>query len=713
MRRLLFIITPLLLSSCALIPGLEQAKAPSCTYPEARQADVVDDYHGTPVADPYRWMEEPDAAETQAWVAAQNQLTRAYLDAFPGREKFQRRLTELWNYPKYGVPSRHGDLYYYSKNDGLQNQSVLYSVEQLGEEPEVVLDPNTWSADGTIALTGRFYTEDGHYLAYGRAESGSDWQTYRVRDLATGQDLDDMIQWTKFSSIAWQPDNSGFWYDRFPETVELDMTADQTLNSKVYWHQLGTPQSEDVMVYHDPEHPKYGYSPFVTEDGKYLFIYVSHGTDDRKGLYYREVGDGEFVHLFEVGEAEFYPVGNVGSVVYFKTNLDAPRSRVFSMDLNNPDRANWSDVIPEREDAISSVALIGGRLVVQTMHNAYELMRIYDLEGNLVREMDLPTLGTVGGWWGKEAPDQPEMFFSFTSFLYPSTVFRYDVHTGDMTVVWEPGFDLDPAVYETRQVFYPSKDGTKVSMFITHKKGIALNGGNPTLLYGYGGFNVPILPGFSVTRLAWMETGGVYAVANLRGGSEYGEEWHQQGMLENKQNVFDDFIAAGEWLIENGYTSREKLAVSGGSNGGLLVAACLVQRPDLFGAAVPQVPVIDMLRYHRFTAGRYWTVEFGNAEENPEHFKFLYAYSPLHNVKEGVTYPPTLITTADTDDRVVSMHAKKFAATLQAKDAGVNPILIRIETKAGHGAGKPTSKRIEEAADIYVFLFKNLGVDLE
>ncbi len=351
--------------------------------------------------------------------------------------------------------------------------------------------------------------------------------------------------------------------------------------------------------------------------------------------------------------------------------------------------------------------------MVQTMHNAYELMRIYDLEGNLVREMDLPTLGTVGGWWGKEAPDQPEMFFSFTSFLYPSTVFRYDVHTGDMTVVWEPGFDLDPAVYETRQVWYPSKDGTKVSMFITHKKGIALNGGNPTLLYGYGGFNVPILPGFSVTRLAWMETGGVYAVANLRGGSEYGEEWHQQGMLENKQNVFDDFIAAGEWLIENGYTSREKLAVSGRSNGGLLVAACLVQRPDLFGAAVPQVPVIDMLRYHRFTAGRYWTVEFGNAEENPEHFKFLYAYSPLHNVKEGVTYPPTLITTADTDDRVVSMHAKKFAATLQAKDAGVNPILIRIETKAGHGAGKPTSKRIEEAADIYVFLFKNLGVDLE
>ncbi len=714
MKRYLFFITLLLLSSCALIPGPDQAKAPSWTYPQARQADVVDDYHGTLVADPYRWMEAPDAAETQAWIEAQNKLTRAYLDAIPAQKKLKQRLTELWNYPRYGVPSRHGDLYYYSKNDGLQNQSVLYSVEQLREEPEVVLDPNTWSADGTIALTRLSFTEDGRYLSYGRSESGSDWQTYRIRDLATGQDLEDIIQWTKFSSIAWDPDNSGFWYTQFPEEVELDMTVDQTLNSKVYWHMLGSPQTEDEITFYVPEHPEYGYDPFVSEDGRYVFVYIWHGTDNRNGLYYREVGsDGEFLHLFEVGEAEFNPVGNVGSIVYFKTNLDAPKSRVFSMDLNNLDRANWTPIIPEKEDAISAAALVGGRLVVQYMHNAHELMRIYDLEGNLVREMDLPTLGTVGRMWGKEAPDQPEMFFSFTSFLYPSTVFRYDVHTGDMQVVWEPGLDLDPAVYETRQVFYPSKDGTRVSMFITHKKGISLDHSNPTLLYGYGGFNIPELPGFSITRLAWMEAGGVYAVANLRGGSEYGEEWHRQGMLENKQNVFDDFISAGEWLIENGYTSREKLAIDGRSNGGLLVAACLLQRPDLFGAAVPQVPVTDMLRYHKFTAGRYWTVEFGNAEENPEHFQFLYAYSPLHNVNEGVAYPPTLITTADTDDRVVSMHAKKFAATLQAADAGINPILIRIETKAGHGAGKPTSKRIEEAADIYAFLFKNLGVELE
>ncbi|MFB0515714.1 MAG: prolyl oligopeptidase family protein [Candidatus Neomarinimicrobiota bacterium] len=717
MKRYILFPALLLVYSCAPIPGPPEA-APlekvKWTYPEARQGDVVDDYHGTMVADPYRWLEDPDAEETRTWVEAQNKLTHAYLDAIPAREKFKQRLTELWNYPKYGVPSRHGERYYYFKNDGLQNQSVLYTVEKLGEEPEVVLDPNTWSEDGTIALTGRSFTEDGRYMAYGQAQGGSDWQSYYIIDLAAGQDLDDVIQWTKFTSIAWEPDNSGFYYTRFPEEAYMDMTVDQTRNSKVYWHRLGAPQSEDVMVYHDPEHPDYGYSPYVTEDGKYLLIYVWLGTDDRNGLYYRELGgDGELVHLFEVGEAQFYPAGNVGSTVYFQTNLDAPKSWVFSMDLNNPQRENWKTIIPEGEDAISSVSLIGGRLIVQYMHNAYELVKIYDLQGNLVRDLDLPALGTLGGMWGKEAADLPEMFFSFTSFLYPSTVFRYDVHSGDMQVVWEPGFDLDPAVYETKQVFYPSKDGTPVSMFITHKKGIALDHNNPTLLYAYGGFNIPILPGFSITGVAWMEAGGVYAVANLRGGSEYGEEWHKDGMLENKQNVFDDFIAAGEWLIENGYTSREKLAINGGSNGGLLVAACLVQRPDLFAAAVPQVPVIDMLRYHMFTAGRYWTVEYGNAEENPEHFKFMYAYSPLHNVKEGVTYPPTFITSADTDDRVVSMHAKKFAATLQAKDTGVNPILIRVETKAGHGAGKPTTKRIDEAADIYAFIMKNLGMTLE
>ncbi|MFC1543339.1 prolyl oligopeptidase family protein [Candidatus Neomarinimicrobiota bacterium] len=718
MQRRIILTALLLLSSCTTISGPQRIALPeekiSWTYPKARQADVIDDYHGTLVADPYRWLEDPDAAETLAWVEAENRLTRDYLDAIPARAMLVQRLTELWNYPRYGLPSKHGERYYFSKNDGLQDQSVLYSTKQLSQEPEVVLDPNTWSADGTIALTLLSFTEDGRYLSYGRSESGSDWHTYRIRDLTTGQDLEDIIKWTKFASIAWRPDNSGFWYIRFPAEAELDMTVDQTLNSKVYWHQLGNPQSEDMMVYYDLEHPEYSYDPFVTEDGKFLFIYVFHGTDDRNGLYYREVdSDGEFVHLFEVGEAEFYPVGNLGSVVYIQTNLDAPNGRVFSMDLESPERASWVPIIPEGKDALSHTALIGGRLVALYMHNAAEQMYLYDLKGQLIREIDLPTLGQIGGLCGKESAEATEMFFSFTSFLYPSTVSRYDLATGEMSQLWETGIDFNPSGYETKQVWYPSKDGTRVSMFITHKKGVELNGNNPTLLYGYGGFNIPMLPSFSLSRLAWMEAGGVYVVANLRGGSEYGEEWHQAGMLENKQNVFDDFIAAGEWLIENDYTSPEKLAINGASNGGLLAAVCLAQRPDLFGAAIPEVPVIDMLRYHMFTAGRYWTVEYGNAEENAEHFQFLYNYSPLHNIREGVAYPPTLITTADTDDRVVSMHAKKFAATLQVKDGGFNPILIRIETKAGHGAGKPTSKRIEEAADLYAFLFKNLGMQLE
>lgn len=716
MKRYILFAALLLTSSCTMIPGPRLAVPPEeevkWTYPEARQGDVMDDYHGTLVADPYRWLEDPDAEEAQSWVVAQNRLTRAYLDAIPAREKFKQRLSKLWNYPRHKELSKHGGRYFYFKNDGLQNQYVLYVVDRLGDEPEVVLDPNLWSEDGTIALTGQYFTDDGRYLAYGRAESGSDWQTYCARDLAADQDLVDVIQWTKFSSIAWEPDNSGFYYTRFPEEVELDMTVDQTLNSKVYWHRLATPQSEDVMVYYDPEHPEYRYDPAVTEDGAYLLIYVWHGTDDRNGLYYREVGgDGEFVLLFEVGEAEFYPVGNVGSTVYFQTNLDAPKGRIFSMDLNNPERENWKVIIPEGDDAINKADLIGGRLVVQYMHNAYEVLRVYDLEGDFQREVPLPAMGSVYYLWGREAEDQPEMSFCFNSFLYPFTVFRCDVHSGELEAVWEPAVDVDPDDYETTQVFYPSKDGARVSMFVTHKKGLPLDGSNPTLLYGYGGFNVPKLPEFYIHRLVWMEAGGVFALANLRGGSEYGEEWHQAGMLENKQNVFDDFIAAAEWLIENGYTSSEKLAIDGGSNGGLLVAACLLQRPDLFGAAISQVPVIDMLRYHKFTAGAYWTGEYGNAEQNPEHFKFMYAYSPLHNVKEGVAYPPTLITSAETDDRVVSMHSKKFAATLQAKDAGVNPILIRVETKAGHGAGKPTSKRIEEYADIYAFLIKTLGME--
>ncbi|MEE9162110.1 MAG: prolyl oligopeptidase family serine peptidase [Candidatus Neomarinimicrobiota bacterium] len=716
MKRILPLSILLLLYACTSAPGPRRSEIAVAggggRYPPARQAAVVDDYHGTPVPDPYRWMEDPDDAETLAWVTAQNELTRAYLDAIPAREKLLERITELWNYPRYEVPERHGDHYYYLKNDGLQDQSVLYRALALDAAPEVVLDPNAFSADGTIALTDLYFSHDGRYLAYGTAESGSDWQTYRIRDLRAGEDLSDEIRYTKFTSIAWQADNAGFYYTRFPEEGLLDMTVDQTRDSKVFWHALGTPQSRDRSVYFDADHPDYGYSPEISEDGQYLFIYEWHGTDDRNGLLVRSGDDnGPFTRLIEVGEAEFLPLGNIGSRLFVRTNLDAPRSKVFSMDLAHRDRSAWTILIPEGEDAISTARLAGGRLVVQTLHNATERMHVYDLDGELIRAVDLPTLGTVGRWWGREPARETELFYAFTSFLYPSTVFRYDLATGATSRVWASTVNVDPAGYETKQVWYSSKDGTRVSMFITHRKGIVLDGDNPTLLYGYGGFNIPILPRFSITRAAWMELGGVYAVANLRGGSEYGEDWHQGGMLANKQNVFDDFIAAAQFLIDDGITRRERLAIDGGSNGGLLVAACLLQRPNLFGAAVSRVPVIDMLRYHRFTAGRYWTGEYGNAEEDPSHFRFMYAYSPLHNVRAGTAYPPTFITTADTDDRVVSMHAKKFAATLQAADAGTNPILIRIETKAGHGAGKPTSKRIAEAADIYAFLFQSLGME--
>ena len=715
--RLILIPITVLILACAPAPKMAEVALPAAGemwhYPEARFSDVVWDYHGTAVADPYAWLEDPDDPETMAWVEAQNRLTRDYLESIPARNKFEARLTELWNYARYGVPSRHGEWYYYFKNDGLQNQSVLYRARDLADQPEIVLDPNTFSADGTVALAGLSYSHDGRYLAYRTSEGGSDWRTAHIRDLDTGTDLADEIRWMKFGGLAWQQDNSGFYYTRFPDQAG-DMTVDQTVNSKVFWHTLGTSQSEDKEVFQDKEHPEYGYSPFMTEDGQYLGIYVWHGTDDRNGLVVRPTeGADPFTTLFDVGEAAFQPIGNLGSTFYMKTNLKAPKGRIFSLDVNDTGRDNWVPLVPETDDAISSAGLIGGRLVLQYMHNANEQLKVFGLDGMLIREVALPSLGQVGGWWGLEAAGEDEMFFSFTSFLYPSAILRHDLSSGETSQVWSSGIDLNPAAYETRQVWYTSKDDTRVSMFITHRKGIALDGSNPTILYGYGGFNIPILPSFSIHRLAWMEQGGVYAVANLRGGSEYGEEWHQAGMLGNKQNVFDDFIAAAEWLIENGYTSTPKLAIDGASNGGLLVATCLVQRPDLFGAALPRVPVIDMLRYHMFTAGRYWTGEYGNAEEDPEHFAFMKAYSPLHNVQAGVAYPPTLITTADTDDRVVSMHAKKFAATLQANAAGTNPVLIRIETKAGHGAGKPTSKQIAEQADLYGFLFKALGVEID
>ncbi len=691
-----------------LSPVASQDKAANYVYPEARVSDVTDDYHGTIVADPYRWMEDPASEEAAAWVEAENKITQKFIQGDPSRVQIEERLTKLWNYPKYSLPYKHGERYFFSKNDGLQNQSVLYMQKTLDGESSVVIDPNTLSEDGTVALAGTSFSKDGKLLAYGLSQSGSDWREIHIRNIDSGNDHDEVLKWCKFSSIAWKHDQSGFYYNRFPEEGSV-AEEDQNNFSRVYWHTLGTPQSQDVLVYEDPANKEYGFYPSITDDGKYLLLNVYHGTDPKSGVYYREVAsDGDFVTLLGLGVAKYEFVDNIGTVFYFNTDLDASRGRVVAIDITRPDRAEWTEVIPTSEDVMASVRMINNELVVSYLHDAHHNIKIFRIGGEFRREITLPTMGTVYGLSGERK--DTEMFFSLTSFLYPTTAFRYDFKTDEVAIFRQPEIDFDDTQYETKQVFYKSKDGTRVPMFIVHKSGLELDGNNPTILYGYGGFNASMTPYFSVGRLVWLENGGVYAVANIRGGDEYGEEWHQQGILDRKQNTFDDFIAAAEWLIAAKFTSTPKLAIEGASNGGLLVAACMIQRPDLFGAVLCRVPVTDMLRYHKFTVGRYWTSDFGNADI-PEEFKYLYEYSPLHNVKKGVAYPATLITTADTDDRVVPMHSKKFAATLQAADAGTNPILIRIETKAGHGGGKPTTKRIEEAADIYAFTFKVLGME--
>ncbi|HEX5132561.1 MAG TPA: prolyl oligopeptidase family serine peptidase [Candidatus Krumholzibacteria bacterium] len=678
------------------------------TYPEAMRGDVVDNYHGTMVADPYRWLEDPNSPETRAWVAKENELTRAYIDAYDRREAIEARLTKLWNYPKYSLPVKHGDHYFFTRNDGLQNQSVLYVQKSLGGDATLVLDPNKLSEDGTVALTGTHYTRDGALLAYATSASGSDWQTIRVRDVETGEDYDDVIKWCKFAAIGWKKDKSGFWYNRFPAEGEVP-AADRSNYNKVYWHALGTPQEADQLVHEDRDNKELGFFPAVTDDGEYLILVVYHGTDPQNAIMVRKAAsDGEFTTIVGLETGMFNPIDNVGTTMYFHTDFEAPRGRVIAVDLDNPARENWKEIVPEQTDVIDGVSMVNDQLVVNYMQDAKNKLVLFGRDGKFEREIELPTIGAIGGISGSRADS--EMFFAFTSFTYPTTSFRYDFKTGQATVFQKPEIDFDGTQFETKQVFYASKDGTKVPMFLTYKKGLEQDGSNPTLLYGYGGFNISLTPAFSISRLVWLESGGILAVANLRGGNEYGEEWHQQGVLGNKQNVFDDFIAAGEYLIREKYTQTRYLAINGGSNGGLLTAACTLQRPGLWGAVVCQVPVIDMLRYHMFTVGRYWVSDYGNAEESAGDFKFLYEYSPLHNVPDGFRSPPILITSADTDDRVVPSHAKKFAATLQAKDAGENPILLRVDIRAGHGAGKPTSKQIEEAADIYAFLFKTLGV---
>jgi prolyl oligopeptidase len=683
-------------------------------YPVTPTGPVVDDYHGTAVPDPYRWLEEVDADETRAWVAAQNRVTFEWLDQIPERAALRERLTALWDYPRYGTPFRKGGRYFFFKNDGLQNQAVLYTQPTLDAAPTVLLDPNTLSADGTIALTTTAVSEDGSLLVYGTAQSGSDWNEFRVREVATGADRGDHLRWIKFSGAAWTHDGQGFFYSRYPEPAEGNVLLAENRHQKLYYHRLGTPQEADRLMWERPDQPEWGVAASVTEDGRYLILHIWLGTDRRNRIAYADLGDplrpdlgAPVVMLLGAFDAAYGFVGNDGPVFYFQTDNAAPRQRVIAIDARSSEPAAWRTLIPEQPDALESVTLIHDTFVAAYLHDAASRLRLFALDGTDRGEVALPTLGSLAGITGQRR--DREMFYGFTSFLYPTTIFRYDFTVSRSEVLKAPQIAFDPSGYVTEQVFYRSKDGTRIPMFLTYRKGLRRDGSNPTYLYGYGGFNISLTPAFTASVLVWLERGGIYAVPNLRGGAEYGEEWHQAGMLGRKQNVFDDFIAAAEYLIREGYTSTPRLAIGGGSNGGLLVGAAMTQRPELFGAAVPAVGVMDMLRFHKFTIGWAWVTEYGSADSAAQ-FPVLHRYSPYHNLKPGTRYPATLITTADHDDRVVPGHSFKFAAALQAAQAGDAPVLIRIETKAGHGAGKPTAKIIEEAADRWAFLVRVLGI---
>ena len=691
--------------------AMDEGSIPHLTYPVAKTVDQVDDYHGVKVADPYRWLEDTDSSDTRAWIDAENKLTFGYLEQIPYRKAIHDRLMKLWNYERYGVPEKQGSRYFYQHNTGLQNQSVLYVAESLTAEPRLLLDPNTLSTDGTVALVGHAVSEDGKLLAYGTSASGSDWMEWRVRDVSTGNDLPDLIKWVKFSGASWTKDGKGFFYSRYDEPKQGTMLRDANYFQKLYFHRLGTAQAEDPLIYERPDNKELGFAGQVTDDGHYLVITVWQGTSPKNRLYYKDLTkpDSEVVKLLDDFDAEYQFIDNDGPVFWMKTDLNAPRGRVIAIDTQHPERTNWKTLVPQGKDKLNSANVLNDSFVLAYLKDAQTEVRVYDLKGTFVRNVDLPGIGTADGFGGKRK--DKETFYAFTSFIVPTTIYRYDLEGGKSAVFRLPKVDFDPNKYETEQVFYSSKDGTRVPMFLTHKKGLKLDGQNPVLLYAYGGFNISLTPAFSVPNIVWLEMGGVYAQPNLRGGGEYGEDWHQAGTKLKKQNVFDDFIGAAEWLIANHYTSPAKLAIRGGSNGGLLVGACLTQRPDLYGATLPQVGVMDMLRFHKFTIGWAWTSDYGSSDD-PEIFKALYAYSPLHNLKPGTKYPATMVTTADHDDRVVPGHSFKFAATLQADQAGVAPVLIRIETKAGHGAGKPISKQIDEIGDAWTFVAKNLNMDV-
>lgn len=685
-----------------------QAQNP-LSYPQPRKTDQVDEYHGVRVSDPYRWLEDTASPETQEWIASENRLTDAFLAAIPERSALKARLTELWNYERYSAPLKIGPRYVYAKNDGLQNQSVLYIADSLQDPGRVFFDPNALSPDGTVALSGSSFTDDGRLWAYGLARSGSDRTEWKVLDVATGQHLPDTLRPNRQSSIAWLKDNSGFFYSRFPDVQEGGELKGVNRFEKIYFHKLGTPQSEDRLVYERPDDGELFNRGIVTEDGNWFVIIVAKGTERMNMVYVKDLtrADAPIVPIVDNRANRYSFVGNDGPVFYFRTDRGAERGRLMSIDVTQP-AGDWKEIVPEAAETLDGTQLIHDQFVLLYLKDAYTSIRIHDKDGRFVRAVELPGIGTAGGFDGKQK--DTETFYSFSSYNAPPAIYRYDMKTGTSSLFRKAQVKFNPDDFEVKQVFATSRDGTRIPIFLTYKKGLKLDGSNPTILYGYGGFNISLTPSFSASRIVWLERGGVYAVANLRGGGEYGKSWWANGAKLKKQNVFDDFIASAEWLISNRYTSKSRLAIQGGSNGGLLVGAVLNQRPDLFGAAIPAVGVMDMVRFPKFTVGAAWKSDYGSPED-PKEFAALYAYSPLHNIKAGTRYPATLITTADTDDRVFPAHSFKYAATLQAAQAGPAPILIRVDTKAGHGAGKPTTKLIAEQADIYAFLVKELGME--
>jgi prolyl oligopeptidase len=702
MKKICFIFTLVMISYSPIFAQIK--------YPETKKTSQADDYFGTKVADPYRWLEDDNSQETKDWVIAQNKVTHAYLSSIPFNEKVKKRLEEMWNYAKYSSPFKEGDHYYFYKNDGLQNQSVLYRQIGLNGAPEVFIDPNVMSKDGTSAIGTPSFSKGKKYAVYLEAQAGSDWQEAHILNVADKKPLSDEVNYIKFSGTSWKGDD-GFYYSRYPIPDETSKLTNQNQNHKVYYHKLGTPQSADVLIYEDKEHPLRTVGAGLSEDEHFLVLSTSEGTSGAE-LWVKDVkNDGSSAGFSLVikgfdNEAEF--IDNDSDQLLVRTNIDAPNYKVVLIDPKNPAKENWKVIIPERKELLESVGTAGHKLFLSYLEDASSRIYQTTYSGTLEREIKLPGIGSAGGFGGYR--DDKEIFYTYNSFDYPPSIFRYNIATGQTTLFRKSEVKINADNYQTVQSFFTSKDGTKVPMFITYKKGLQLNGNNPVLLYGYGGFNIPMTPGFSISNAFFLEQGGVSVIVNLRGGNEYGEAWHKAGMLHNKQNVFDDFIGAAQFLIDKKYTNPQKLAIRGGSNGGLLIGAAMTQRPDLFKVAIPQVGVMDMLRYHKFTIGWAWATEYGSSDKK-EDFENLYKYSPLQNLKPGVKYPATLVTTADHDDRVVPAHSFKFAATLQADNDGTNPTFIRIESKAGHGAGKPTSKQIDEAADIWSFVMYNLGMD--